>query len=184
MRLGTELPDELLIEIGKFATTWAKIEQSIILDTIELYNMKNNYEKFDGLVVSFKRLRERWRRIFIEAYDVSFHREMKRLDQRIANASKARGYIVHGVWEDTRDDKSSIWKIHGGKEFRSTWWKQDEDEPYYRNTLPTDLGELTQQRIKLEALYEDLLSLLNKRHLKPNFPGPLVKPIAPTVPGS
>lgn len=167
MVLGTHpLPNELLIEIGRFASTWAAVEQTVALHAIELYNFKHGYKKFEWLRLDFKRLREKWLKICREALDPKFHKELELLNNRLANAATARGYALHGVWEVTKGD---VWNTSGanGQDYLVAWFEQKTEMKRY--TLPTNLDEFASQWTKLDLLRRDLLAFLNKAHFKPNL---------------
>ena len=58
--------------------------------------------------------------------------------------------MLHGIWEDHRNDKT--WGLYGGKDFLALWWRQERDGTYGKESLPTDLVEVADQRRTLEIL--------------------------------
>ena len=163
---GKVLPDELLIEIGRFATIWTAIEQTIVVESIEWYNFKNRNNRVERLRVDFRRLREKWRKIFFEAIDEEFHAEFNEIDKRISNASLTRAYVLHGVWEETKED---VWGINGGKNYIVIWWEQ-RDKLSEKRTLSTNLDELQDKNTQLENLRKDLYNFLNKSTMRNPLP--------------
>ena len=117
----------------------------------------------------FKNLREAWFKINKETRDECVHLELKQLNDRLAKAAKARGYALHGVWEDVRHD--TFWKLYGGKEFRAIWWEQDKKKGNLQMVeLPTDLCDLQVQTAMLEQLRQDLLKFFNTPNGPKNLP--------------
>ena len=162
--LGAEpLPESLLIEIGLFATTWAAIEQMVLVETIELYNFRHRYRHFEEFKASFSQLLKLWQGISRQARPPEFHDGIAQLCERMRSAASVRADILHGVWEDKR---GNIWGLYGGKGFCSFRWVQKKGAPYHRAELQINLHEISDQRIKLQALRRDLHDFVNQAHFK------------------
>ena len=148
---STELPNELLIEIGRFATDWAVIEQEIMLHASALAAKDTGGIPAEYLRMDFKRLREKWYALAKANLGEAYGPELMTLNDRLARRSRARGYALHGKW-----------RVLGPQRKRVECW--DQKRELKRFQLVTTLAELQDQTDRLRELLGDLVDLSRRAH--------------------
>ena len=146
-----QLPDELLVELGRFATDWAVVEQEVMLHASALASQDTDGYPTDYLRMDFKRLREKWYGLAKSKLGDEHHPTLMKLNDRLARRSKARGYALHGIWTVTGDQ---TYLVH--------WWEQK--GRLERFNLPTNLDEMKRQTALLRELRIDLVAFLSGAH--------------------
>jgi hypothetical protein len=146
-----QLPDELLVELGRFATDWAVVEQEVMLHASALASQDTDGYPTDYLRMDFKRLREKWYGLAKSKLGDEWQGRLMQLNDRLARRSKARGYALHGIWTVT-----------GPETYLVHWWEQK--GRLDRFTLPTNLDEVRGQTALLRELRLDLVAFVRGVH--------------------
>lgn len=146
-----QLPDELLVELGRFATDWAVVEQEVMLHASALASQDTDGFPTDHLRMEFKRLREKWYALAKAKLGTEHQSTLMKLNDRLARRSTARGYALHGMW-----------KVAGHQTYLVHWWEQK--GRLERFTLTTNLTELKRQTALLRELRIDLVAFLSGAH--------------------
>lgn len=114
MTKPNKLPRTLLAEIGRIATTWAHIEQELILHASAMAAQDTDGEPVENLRSDFKRLREKWYALAVKNFlEPAVVKKMQAINMTLAARSKIRGYTMHGVWSVTKRGS-----------YRVEWWEQ------------------------------------------------------------
>jgi len=133
----------MLAEIGRIVTTWACIEQQIILSASALASQKTDGWPIEHLRMDFKRLREKWYSLAAQGLDQkTINKQVHPLNIRLAALSVWRNYVMHGIWH-----------VDGPGRYRLTWWEQKGKLERYE--APVSLTQL-------RALANELLGILSK----------------------
>jgi hypothetical protein len=146
-KLASELPEEVLVEIGLFATDWAVIEQNLAMHTVEMcgrdpQRIPKNFTR------GFSSARKCWHKI---ARELNPERavDIDRISDRLTRRSEARNYALHGYWKQKGPEEFDvIWiDLRGGK--------------VEKNTISTNLIELREQTALLRDVRIEFISLVN-----------------------
>jgi hypothetical protein len=137
-----QLPDALLIAIGKFATCWTKIEQELLLSASALATQETDGEPIEHLRLDFRRLRERW--FELASARINDNR-LTPINMELAAASKVRGYILHGLWHE---EAPGQFVVH--------WYEQKGGKGLQECELRTSTDVVAALAVGLERLHDEL----------------------------
>ncbi len=146
------LPDTLLVELGRYASTWACIEQDIKIDIMAMLNRDDPAAPLESLAGGFKPLKERWVALCRERRPEAFPAPLEVLSRRLGAASKARGYALHGCW-----------RAIGPDEFETSWFEQKR-EGRTRTALKASLSKLRELNTNLIKLAQDTARFIDSYH--------------------
>ena len=125
------LSPTLLTELGKVITTWARIEQNMILHASAMAAYHTNGKPIEYLRMDFKRLREKWYSLCRTNFDpLIMNKIVEPLNSKLGPLSKERGHYVHGVWAGISRER-----------FHLSYWEQ-------KTSLEKIEGELTLTQIR------------------------------------
>jgi hypothetical protein len=134
----------LLAEIGSIVTTWAYIEQEIILQASALASQATRGRPIEPLRLDFTSLRQKWYRLWRRHQtDKVFNKEIQPLNMKLAVASTQRAYVVHGKWSVT-----------GPGRYHLDWWEQKDSLERY--SIDYTLKELRAHSKHLLKLLADI----------------------------
>jgi hypothetical protein len=117
------LPRHLLEELGHISTTWAEIEQFLILHASAMGAQVTGGIPETALAQNFKRLREAWWEQLVARFPADYVRQVYQpLNMRLAAASRVRGDLLHGAWSVVRPGVylRTIWAQRGRLESEET----------------------------------------------------------------
>lgn len=121
----------LLTELGKVVTTWARIEQNMILHASAMAAYRTNGKPIEYLRMDFKRLREKWFALCKTNFEPRImDKIVNPLNSKLGPLSKERGHYVHGVWQQLSPER-----------FHLSYWEQ-------KTSLEKIEGELTLSQIR------------------------------------
>jgi hypothetical protein len=139
------LPASLLIEIGRIATTWAYIEQELILWTSALAAQDTGGVPEEHLRTDFKRLREKWYSLARAKLDRNLvDKVLHPINSQLSRDAIWRGYVIHGRW-----------RTFGRGKYKLLIWEQKEGKGL-------ELLEFDPTLAELRALADRSLSLLGR----------------------
>lgn len=123
-----ELPATLLAELGYIITSWASIEQNLILQSSAMAAVHTDGKPEEYLRMDFKRLRKKWFSLCRDAFprDV-IDTTVNPLNSNLAKLSLERGYYVHGTW-----------KRVGRGRYRLSCWEQKDSLRLLEGELELD----------------------------------------------
>lgn len=133
------LPPDLLTAIGKFATCWAVIEQDVMLTASAIAAQDTGGEPLEHLRLDFKRLREKW--FALARAKIGETKQLTQFNMELANASKARGYMLHGIWQE-----------ESTTQFRVYWFEQTKEAGLQHYEISLSLTEVWAIADRLEDL--------------------------------
>lgn len=152
MTYPAPLPDALLVELGRYASTWACIEQDIKIDIMAMTNRNDPTLPLETLAMPFKQLRKRWVELCREKRPEAFPVPVEVLSRRLVGASQARGYALHGCW-----------RAIGPDEFEASWFEQ-KGGTRTRDTIKASLSKLLELNADLVRLAQDTALFIDKYH--------------------
>lgn len=157
MALAPELPKDLLVEIGYFATDWAVVEQNLIAHTLEMSDGGAS-----DIPLGFYRVRKLWFRLCRACTADEAITELESLNDRLARRSTARNYGLHGIWRPLGDDRFLV-------EFLE---KDGSNKAVYRHMrIETTLADFKEQVRLMRDMRCDFLEFLNRHHPPKNGRG-------------
>jgi hypothetical protein len=151
MEIGTHpLREDLRAYIGHYAVTWAAIEQTIFQDVMDRSNVKTS-PQFRKIGFAFSELLKRWQKL----HSIQEQTTLDAMVDRLSNASKARNYILHGIWYEL---EMTLWNLH--PEPIEVWWVEQEKSGPRSMKLYTNIDEVRDLCESVTRLRLDLISYL------------------------
>jgi hypothetical protein len=147
--MSDPLPDALLIQIGRIATTWALIEHDIRFSVIAMRHKLGHPKKSADPEIAFSRIRKTWYDLATQFYPPEDAKVLDGLNEQLMLAAEARGFAIHGMWH-----------MHGPESF-TVYWFRDAAE-LIRYDLAATLSEALTQADRTTVLLRHL-----RRFLKP-----------------
>lgn len=133
------------MQIGRIATTTARIEQHFILWASALHALKTSGKPTEHLRMGFQRLLNKWN---IEAKKrfspQSFNSEISPLRKDLENWWPVRNYMIHGTWSQV------------GRRYRVDLWEQHKSLEHFSQTF-----SLTEIR-SVAIMFERFLKRVNR----------------------
>jgi hypothetical protein len=141
-------PNTFLAAVGSIATTWAFVEQEILLQTSALASKATDGWPIENLRVDFKRLRERWYELAKAEVDTkTLNKIIHPINTELARLSPIRGYVIHGTWQVT-----------GRGKYRVSWWEQKKElQRHHADFTLADLRGFAAALLELYAKAERCL---------------------------
>jgi hypothetical protein len=136
-----QLPDALLLEIGRAATNWGSLELQVKLATSALASKATDGWPDDHLEMSFKQLREMWFALAAEHAGIDAA-ALKVANDSLAALSKDRGVMLHGLWTHIE-----------GERYRVTHWVQRKPKDA-KDKAPESRVAIHSQEVTLATLRE------------------------------
>jgi hypothetical protein len=122
------LPDRLLIQIGRIATTTAYIEQEFVLWASAIYSVKTGGVPKEGLRMGFQRLLNKWRSEAVHGLDATTVKSfITPLMEDLTRGWPIRNRFIHGRWR------------HAGRlRYEVDMWEQTKEAglQHYRHIFP------------------------------------------------
>lgn len=106
------LPEPLLVELGRAASSWGALEFQVKLATSAMASHATEGWPDDHLEMSFKQLRKKWFALAL-VHAGAHEADVKAMNDSLAALSIDRGLLLHGVWSHTQ-----------GEVYRLTHWVQ------------------------------------------------------------
>ena len=140
------LPRTMLQEIGRTTATWSAIEQNLLIQASAMHARDTDGWPTEYLRMDFKRLREKWwAQVAVRYPKRDVDRVFNPLNSRLADASKTRGYMMHGKWNV---DSPGVYSLE--------WWEQK--SMLNRYSMTVTLSQMRAFNQSLDALFRDLLA--------------------------